>query len=56
MTKGKEKVEIYNIVTDPSESNDIAAQHPELVEKAETRFAEAHDDSPIFPFVGMDVK
>lgn len=54
VTKGSGKVEIYNIVTDPSERNNVAETHPELVEKAEALFVDAHKNNTVFPFEGLD--
>ena len=39
-------VEIYNLKTDPSETQDLAAGKPELVAKAEEIFKTARDNSP----------
>lgn len=38
--------ELYNIVTDPSEKTDIAAQHPELVAEMDARLKKAAAERP----------
>ena len=35
-------IELYNLKTDISETNNIATQHPEVVEKLERLMEEAH--------------
>jgi arylsulfatase A len=42
-------IEIYNLETDPSESNNLAATRPDLVEQAEKIFAESHRPDPNWP-------
>ena len=54
VTKGNSKVEIYNIITDPGEQNNVAVLHPELVKKAEALFVDAHKNNAVFPFEGLD--
>ncbi len=55
--KANAPIEIYNIVSDPSENNDISAQHPEWVKEFERIFKEAHTDHPFYPYGGVpDVK
>lgn len=36
-------IELYNIVDDPSETNNIADEHPEIVKRIETIMEEAHE-------------
>ncbi|RCS53049.1 arylsulfatase [Bremerella cremea] len=43
------KLELYNLKDDPSESKDVAAEHPEIVAKAEAAMKEAHTPSKLFP-------
>jgi arylsulfatase A len=45
-------MEIYDLHTDPGERNDLAPGHPDLVEKAEAIFAEAHTPDPKWPLIG----
>ncbi len=42
-------MELYNLADDPGEGNDIAADHPEVIEEMERIFEEAHIPSEIFP-------
>jgi arylsulfatase A-like enzyme len=42
-------IELYNLVTDPSESNDVADAHPEQVNRARQIFVEAHRPDPNWP-------
>lgn len=43
------KLELYNLKDDPSESKDVAGEHPEIVAKAEAAMTEAHTPSKLFP-------
>lgn len=43
------KLELYNLRDDPSESKDVAGEHPEIVAKAEAAMKEAHTPSKLFP-------
>ena len=43
-------VELYDLKNDMAEQTDIAAQHPELVEKARRLFEQQRTPSPRFPF------
>lgn len=43
------KLELYNLKDDPSESKDVAGEHPEIVAKAEAAMKEAHTPSKLFP-------
>jgi arylsulfatase A-like enzyme len=42
-------VELYDLKSDPVEANNVAAQHPDLVEKAAGLMKAAHVDSPDWP-------
>lgn len=54
VTKGTSDIEIYNIITDPSEQKDVASAHQELVEKAAKLFKEARVANAAYPFKGID--
>ena len=41
-------LELYDLATDPGESSDVAAQHPELVARLEQLMAQAHSPSEHF--------
>jgi arylsulfatase A-like enzyme len=43
-------IQVFDLTSDPSEENDIAAEHPEIVEKALQIFEEAHVENPYFKF------
>jgi arylsulfatase A len=43
-------IELYHLDDDPAEEQDIAADHPELVERAQRLFAEAHEPSEHWRF------
>jgi arylsulfatase A-like enzyme len=43
-------LELYNLLEDPEEKNDISNQHPEIVRQIEEIMAEAHTPSEIFMF------
>ena len=44
-------IELYDLATDASESHDVAAQHSELVAKADALMKEARTDDPNWPKV-----
>ncbi|MBN8419766.1 MAG: arylsulfatase [Verrucomicrobia bacterium] len=57
--KGKAKAaapteELFNIATDPAETKDVAAEHPELVAKMKTIMAGQHAPSTDFPMTALD--
>jgi arylsulfatase A len=41
--------EVYDLVDDPGESHDLAAQHTALIEQTQTLLREQVSDNPIFP-------
>lgn len=53
--KKKKKIEIYDLSKDPSESENLAKQHPELVKKAQKIFDEARTSSKEFPFPAENI-
>jgi arylsulfatase A len=54
MHKGPVRTELYDLASDPSESRDIAAEHPELVARAEAVMRREHRVSVEFPFKAID--
>jgi arylsulfatase A-like enzyme len=42
-------IELYDVVADPGESNDVAAQHPDVVKRIERILVEARTESAEFP-------
>lgn len=53
---GAGKLELYNLKSDPSESKDVAADHPDVVAKAEAAMKEAHTPSKLFRIPMLDGK
>ena len=47
-------IELYAIEEDPAEQNDLAADHPDVVARAEELFVTEHTPSPVFPTPGED--
>lgn len=41
-------IELYDLSTDPDESENLASQHPEIVERIRAIMAEAHTPSPLW--------
>ena len=44
-----DKIEVYQLDKDRSESNDVAKEQPEIIEKALRCMEESHQQNPIFP-------
>jgi len=51
---GKSRIELYDLDTDVGEKNDVAAQHPEVVERVERLMREDRTPSQLFPLPGVD--
>jgi arylsulfatase A len=43
-------LELYNLADDPGETTNLAAQHPDLVQKLSNLMAQSHTPSKLFPF------
>lgn len=56
MSKGNLAIELYDLQTDPGESRNRAAEHPELVKRAEAIMSQSHVPSKLFPLPGVDPK
>ncbi len=53
--KGKPATEeLFNIATDPQETHDVAADHPEIVAKMKAVMAAQHENSADFPLPALD--
>ena len=46
--------ELFNIAKDPSETKDVAAEHPDLIARMKTIMAGQHAPSTDFPMKGLD--
>jgi arylsulfatase A-like enzyme len=46
----KGPIQLYDLKTDPAEGRNVAAQHPEIVERIERVMASEHTDSPLWRF------
>ena len=44
MIKPRTELALFNLENDPSESNDLAARHPEIVARLQTLAAKARED------------
>jgi arylsulfatase A len=51
---GPPSTELYDLASDPTEAKDVAAKHPEIVEKLSKIAKEQHTDSKLFPNRGLD--
>jgi arylsulfatase A len=50
------KTELYNLAADPTETNDVASVHPEIVNKIESVMHKEHERSELFPLPLIDRK
>lgn len=51
---GPIRTELYDLSSDPTESKDVAAEHPDIVEKLEAIMKAEHVASDIFPIRALD--
>jgi len=54
LVKGPARLELYDLALDPSEKEDVASRHPDVVRKLETVLAREHTPSTLFPLKGLD--
>src|SRR5262245_56209969 len=47
-------VQLYDLKTDPHETTDVSAQHPDVVAQIEKLMREQHTPNPDFPFAVLD--
>jgi arylsulfatase len=50
------KTELYNLETDPNETTDVSAKHPDVAAKLESLMKEQHTPSAAFPLQTIDKK
>jgi len=53
-TKPAMRIELYNLRADPTETTDVADQHPDIIAKIERLMREQHTPSKEFPFPALD--
>jgi len=53
LRKGPATTELYDLAGDPSESHDVAAEHPDVVKRLEALMAREHAPSDVFPIAGL---
>jgi arylsulfatase len=54
MRKGNLDIELYNIADDIGEQRDVAAQHPDVVDRLAKLMAQEHTRSEKFPLKPID--
>ena len=55
-TAGKVTTQLYDLESDPAESNDLAAKFPEVVKDLEAKMAANHVPDERFPLAGVDAE
>jgi arylsulfatase len=54
LAKGKIETELYDLASDPGESRNVAAEHPDVVATIERIMREQHTPSKDFPLQSID--
>ncbi len=54
MHKGNMTIQLFNLADDIGETTDLAARHPEIVERMEKIMREQHTPSKLFPMKSLD--
>ncbi|MBN1910143.1 MAG: arylsulfatase [Pirellulales bacterium] len=54
LRKGKTKLALYNLFDDPGEKHDLAAEHPDVVNRLDTLMRQEHAPSKVFPLPSID--
>ncbi|MCG6156458.1 arylsulfatase [Rubinisphaera margarita] len=54
MRKGNLEIELYHLARDPGEQNNVAEQHPKVVERLKKLMQEQHTPSEVFPLKPID--
>lgn len=56
LRRGNTEIELYDLETDPSESNNVAEAHPQVVERLAKQMKQQHVPSELFPLPTIDPK
>lgn len=54
MSRGNMKIQLYNLANDPSEGQDVAAEHPQRVEEMAALMTQVRSPSAEFPLIPID--
>ena len=54
MNRGNLEIELYDLATDPGESTNLAADHPELVQQLASQMEQSRQPSALFPLIPLD--
>jgi arylsulfatase A-like enzyme len=54
MNQGNKQIELYDLASDVSEQNDVADQHPEIVQRLERLMEQQHSKSEFYPLRPFD--
>lgn len=54
LRQGNLDIELYNLAADPQETTNVAAQHPDIVERIRRAMHEQREPSEIFPMPALD--
>jgi arylsulfatase A-like enzyme len=54
LARGKVQTQLYNLMDDIGEKNNVAAEHPDVVAKLEAIMTDQHTPSKLFPLQGID--
>jgi arylsulfatase len=55
LAQGRTRIELFDLVTDPAEKNDLSARHPGIVDRIAAIMAKEHAASEMFPLQSVDV-
>jgi len=50
----RDPIQLYDLGTDPKETTDVAARHPDVIAFAQKVFASGRTESEFFPSTGTD--
>jgi len=54
LARGPATIELYDLEADPTESQNVATEHPDVIARLEASMAMEHEPSAIFPIKGLD--